>query len=1045
MRTQTKFHWLMLALVALASLLSPAAWADWADATSYLTTSATPRAFDRATGQIFSYVTITNTAPGTVTGPLRLVIPTSNFSVTGAAGTTTDSKPYLNIPAPMTQGQKVTLRVSFTQQRGVLAFTTRPERYNPPTVATSLPSAVTEGQAVTGIAQVSGAQGPLTFLWEQTSGPAVTLTGASTGTLNFTAPATTGSPVPIGFKLTVTDGTGKVTTANSIISVQPDNIYVTAGADRTVFSGQTVSLFGVGGGSGPSSIFAWTQVLPTGTPVTLTNAGTSNPNFVAPTVTTTKTVVFQVSFTDGLKTATDQIAIEVQPVPAQASANAPLILVGTTQQIPLLVVAQPAAEVPGGTVQNLAATGSGGDSHYTWLWKVKGAPVGPGGPATIGATNGPTLQVTLPTVSGATTYAFEVELTDGSGNIANDSTTLFAYPSPSASPLRVEVPSVAVSEGPPAVALSAIAVGGTGPYTYAWTQTGGPTATLTGAATASPSIQPPAVNADTTLTFHVVVTDSTSTSVARDMNVLVRNSFAITPPQPLSLQVPPTLTAVVGTPVSLGAVASGGTPAYTWAWAQTGGTATATLSGTTTNTLGLTPTSAGTLILQATVTDSAGTPVTKQGNVLVNVLAAPAVLPLAVPEIPKLYVDEGTAGVAVTALATGGTGSYSYSWQFIPSGGLTSLTLANTTTNTVHFDAPQVSAQSTLQLRVTVTDGSTSVTRDAWVVINDITPPLDLISTGQPLTVTSGQTVNLGNGIAPRGGTGPYTYAWTQTAGPSAGTITGAGTANPSFTAPTVTQSTPLTFTLTVTDAAGHQQTATQTVTVNPAAGPSMGFQVSISPGNGNTMNRLKGGQAAQAEVRFGTSGIGPYTYHWVQTQGPSIGDLSTFNGQLYHFTTPQVSGEVTIGLSVTVTDSSAPPQVVTNSGTATITSGQFTVDGIMCLVCGDKDNDQPCSDMDLVLAQTTACPSTQPYCMNDVIQNGEDVQQFKRCVDDDTCHSQWYQATSDNQLCLHFDPSSPADNLVCHLCCFNGWSDFERSHACNIETNPPDNLLYRP
>ena len=77
MRTQTRVHWLALVLIALAGFLSPPAFAGWADVSRYLPTIATPRAFDRTNGQIFSYVTIQNNAPGPVTGPLRLVIPSS--------------------------------------------------------------------------------------------------------------------------------------------------------------------------------------------------------------------------------------------------------------------------------------------------------------------------------------------------------------------------------------------------------------------------------------------------------------------------------------------------------------------------------------------------------------------------------------------------------------------------------------------------------------------------------------------------------------------------------------------------------------------------------------------------------------------------------------------------------------------------------------------------------------------------------------------------------------------------------------------------------
>jgi hypothetical protein len=65
---------------------------------------------------------------------------------------------------------------------------------------------------------------------------------------------------------------------------------------------------------------------------------------------------------------------------------------------------------------------------------------------------------------------------------------------------------------------------------YAWTQTAGPAVALTGAGTASPTFTAPAVDADTVLTFQLVVTDDDDATSAPDtVNVTVRN--VPTPPQ----------------------------------------------------------------------------------------------------------------------------------------------------------------------------------------------------------------------------------------------------------------------------------------------------------------------------------------------------------------------------------------------------------------------------------------------------------------------------------------------------------------------------------
>jgi hypothetical protein len=114
-----------------------------------------------------------------------------------------------------------------------------------------------------------------------------------------------------------------------------------------------------------------------------------------------------------------------------------------------------------------------------------------------------------------------------------------------------------------------------------------------------------------------------------------------------------------------------------------------------------------------------------------------------------------------------------------------------------------------------------------------------------------------------------------------------------------------------------------------------------------------------------------------------------------------------------------------------------LTRPGQPCQVCGDQASQRPCDDMELVIGDLTMCPMSQPYCMNDIIQHGTNVAQYKRCVDEATCYSLWYQATSDEPLCLKFDPSSPIDQLTCHLCCYG--------EGCNLDPNPREDLLYRP
>ena len=60
------------------------------------------------------------------------------------------------------------------------------------------------------------------------------------------------------------------------------------------------------------------------------------------------------------------------------------------------------------------------------------------------------------------------------------------------------------------------------PLTFAWTQTAGPTVTLSNARNAAPTFTAPAVSQDTVLTFQLVVNNGTSPSTAATVNVTVQ-------------------------------------------------------------------------------------------------------------------------------------------------------------------------------------------------------------------------------------------------------------------------------------------------------------------------------------------------------------------------------------------------------------------------------------------------------------------------------------------------------------------------------------------
>lgn len=158
---------------------------------------------------------------------------------------------------------------------------------------------------------------------------------------------------------------------------------------------------------------------------------------------------------------------------------------------------------------------------------------------------------------------------------------------------------------------TAVQLNGTGssdpngtPLSYAWTQTGGASVTLSGAATANPTFTAPNVTGP--LTFRLVVGDGSVTSPA---DTVVVNVTEVQP------NVPPTADAGAAFATSIGAagVALDGTESsdpngdtLTYAWSQTGGPA-VTLTGANTATPSFkAPSTTGTLTFQVVVDDGRG-------------------------------------------------------------------------------------------------------------------------------------------------------------------------------------------------------------------------------------------------------------------------------------------------------------------------------------------------------------------------------------------------------------------------------------------------------
>jgi len=713
MHSTSRRRWLWL-----LAALSPLAQADWSQLPSEVTVTQTPRAFDRVTKQLFSYATITNTATEAVPGPFRLVIPSSNLGVTNATGTTTDGKPYLTFGGTaLAPGQRLTVRVNFTNTASRLTYTTQPERYTDPTLAITAPRTVTEGETVSPVGFAGGSLGSVTYEWSQESGPKITLVDETTNQPTFIAPTVTDRTLVV-LKALITDpdapsGYGVSSTKVDIDVVPAGNHVVQATTSGLLaYTGDAVSLHANCTGLA-SPTYAWTQVSPATPVITLSDPDTANPTFTAPDSTaipanSAQTFTFQVTCTDiGGVTAVDKTSILISG-PIVLRPNAPLTVSGASGVPPQPLTLQgstPSPTVVSGDAFQLAVPVFGGTAPYTWSWTPTD-----GGPALTVDPNTGVASGVAPSVGVATTYHYTVQVTDNASGNKNTTVVVNLIPAPVPStPLSVSLPVNALffGEGQQNIALPSQAFGGTGPYTYNWEYVpfhNGPAVTLTGANTSHASFNAPLVDGDTNLGFRVTVTDSASHSVVGNVSVRIND---LAPSLNVSTTSP--ITAKVGETVSLNfPMPQGGAGGYSYAISQTGGT-TATLSSTTSRNPTFTVPSgaSGDQTFVMTVTDSAGNQV--QATQTVSVEAPPLNVALSGPD----HGEEGTT-VSLNAVAAGGTGPYTYAYSV--SGA--SVTIPDTANPS--FTLPSVPSGSTLALAVTltVTDASSPTPHTATSVFN---------------------------------------------------------------------------------------------------------------------------------------------------------------------------------------------------------------------------------------------------------------------------------------------------------------------------------------
>ncbi len=489
----------------------------------------------------------------------------------------------------------------------------------------------------------------------------------------------------------------------------------------------------------------------------------------------------------------------------------------------------------GGSNGTASVVASGGIGGYFYSWSPSGG--------------------TAATATGLAAGAYTCTITDWIGCTLTKNFTITQPSALASASAQTNVYCNGGSNGAAAVNAS----GGAGAYTYSWSPSGGTASIATGLAAGS---------------YRCTITDANFCSITKNFSITQPSQLASTGSQT-------NVSCNGGSNGTASITVSGGTPAYTYSWSPSGGTA-ATATG---------------LLAGAytcTVTDANGCTLIRNFNI-----NQPSQL-ASTGSQTNVSCYGGSNGTA-TVTVSGGSGGYTYSWS--PSGGTgatasglpvgtytCTITDANYCQITKSFTITQppvlvagfsqtniaCNGGSNGTASVTASGGTGSYTylwsmggTDASVsglvagaytcTITDansctitknitITQPSVLLSTGSQTNVSCNGGSNGTASITVSGGTPAYTYSWSPSGG-TAATATGllAGA-----------------YTCTVTDANGCTLIRNFNIT-QPSQLTSTGSQTNVS---------CYGGSNGTATVTV-SGGSGGYTYSW----SPSGGTGATASG----------------------------------------------------------------------------------------------------------------------------------------------------------------------
>jgi len=357
-------------------------------------------------------------------------------------------------------------------------------------------------------------QDALTLNWVQTAGQqAELLSGSSDSELTLVTPNVASSETLV-FQVDVSDGTETTSTEISLIVNDSPNsppTIIPGVSEFSAIENENATL--TAGVSDPDPedtlTYSWTQLSGPSAEI-ISGADEATLTVATPEITEDSSLVFQLTVSDGQDSSTISATLNVTN-----AINEPPVITPVAADVTVDENTQ--------AVLSVNVTDQDPNDTFTFNWVQLSGPQ-----ATIvsGATSA-MLTVTAPEVEEDSSAVFQVAVSDGKDTTLNTLTlnvTNVVNTPPVVTPVATEVTvdengqatlSVDVSDQNPEDTL-----------TFSWTQVSGPTASISGADTATITVTPPAVTATTNLVFEVAVSDGTNVTTSQ-ITLVVNN---VSPP-----------------------------------------------------------------------------------------------------------------------------------------------------------------------------------------------------------------------------------------------------------------------------------------------------------------------------------------------------------------------------------------------------------------------------------------------------------------------------------------------------------------------------------